>query len=414
MFRFAIRLLFVLPIKKNKILFSAQKGNSYSCNPRILFEYLYKRSGENIRFVWLLNNRSNDLDVFLKDDKRIAIVKYNSIAHFFHHLTSHVLISNIHNPIYLPRRSQQLSINTWHGGGAYKRIGLAVPLSDALAKSSGFFKTPESFDNRAWEVYKAKYNTKDITHFVSSSTAFTEAMFQSHLLPRSAFLEIGMPRNDIFFSEDFVLREKVRKKLNLSPQTKVLLFAPTYRGNAKDPGEDFELDVLGVFQALAKKWPGEWRVMFRKHLWDSAKLNTSVDILDVSQYEEMQELLLVADVLITDYSSSIWDFSLTKKPGFLFVPDLDYYTHQDRGFYTQIENWPYPYAQTNAELIDLIRNFDEQTHRQRVAQHLAELGSFERGTATAVLATRVLAHVFPGEEPVGKDKRNGFTKPLRP
>jgi CDP-glycerol glycerophosphotransferase len=78
--------------------------------------------------------------------------------------------------------------------------------------------------------------------------------------------------------------------------------------------------------------------------------------VNASKYDEMQELLCMADVLITDYSSSQWDFALTGKPGFLFTPDLDYYQHEDRGFYTPIDDWPFPYAKTNEELSNLIKN----------------------------------------------------------
>jgi CDP-glycerol glycerophosphotransferase len=90
----------------------------------------------------------------------------------------------------------------------------------------------------------------------------------------------------------------------------------------------------------------------------------------------------MADVLITDYSSSQWDFALTGKPGFLFTPDLDYYQHEDRGFYTPIDDWPFPYAKTNEELSNLIICFDEDKHRAKVQRHLDLLESCEDGHAT--------------------------------
>jgi CDP-glycerol glycerophosphotransferase len=95
----------------------------------------------------------------------------------------------------------------------------------------------------------------------------------------------------------------------------------------------------------------------------------------------MQELLCAADVLITDYSSCMWDFSLTFRPCFIFAPDIKKY-RDNRGFYTPIEEWPFPVAETNEQLAYNILNFNEEKYRNDVKQHHVNLGSFEKGTAT--------------------------------
>jgi CDP-glycerol glycerophosphotransferase len=106
----------------------------------------------------------------------------------------------------------------------------------------------------------------------------------------------------------------------------------------------------------------------------------------------MQELLLIADVLITDYSSCSWDFSLTSKPCFIFAPDLDYYL-TNRGIYTPIDTWPYPLARTNEELVNNIINFEKREYDVKVKKHYEDLGSYEQGSATSKM-TGILQEIF--------------------
>ena len=111
----------------------------------------------------------------------------------------------------------------------------------------------------------------------------------------------------------------------------------------------------------------------------------SKNIIDVSAYPDMQEVMIVSDILITDYSSSMWDYSFLKRPGFLFIPDLESYLNE-RDFYTPIETWPFPFAKNNKDLQSLILNFDENTNLAKIQSHLDSLGSYEIGTASKQIA----------------------------
>ena len=98
-------------------------------------------------------------------------------------------------------------------------------------------------NNAKWEMYKAYYNAMDTSLFVSSSKRFTEVMYDSQMIRREAYLEIGLPRNDIFFRDNSVLKEKAKNKLGIDKEKKVLLFAPTYRGNVKHQQNEMNLDI---------------------------------------------------------------------------------------------------------------------------------------------------------------------------
>ena len=128
-------------------------------------------------------------------------------------------------------------------------------------------------------------------------------------------------------------------------------------------------------------------MMIRKHHF--VKSIHIEGCIDASDYPDMQELLYAADSFITDYSSTIWDYSLTYKPGFLFVPDLEEYT-KDRSFYTDPETWAFPLARTNEELADLIRTYDAEESRKKIDRHHEHLKIKETGKATKHIVEKII------------------------
>jgi len=119
------------------------------------------------------------------------------------------------------------------------------------------------------------------------------------------------------------------------------------------------------------------------------QLNNAANYIDASNYPDMQELLYAADVLITDYSSSMWDFSLTRRPCFLYATDLNYYD-LDRGFYSDIHTWPYPLAESNSALIKNIKQFNNDQYQKNIQKHWDALGSYESGHACETVANYIL------------------------
>ena len=387
-----MRVFCIFPIKSNRIIFNSQKGKQYACNPRFLYEFLYKQHGDKFQYVWCLNNPPESLS----NREGIIIVKYNSLRYFYYQMTSKVIVANIPSPCYVPRRNNQFMIDTWHGGGAYKRIGMSVPKQESLSKSpKKVISASDTSDNAKWEMYKAYYNALDTNLFLSSSKKFTDVMYNSQMLPKEAYWEIGMPRNDVFFGDYSSISEKAKKKLGIESGKKVILFAPTYRGNVKHQQYKMNLNIQMCLDAAKERWGGEWVFVFRMHIHSDSldKDRIPENAVNASKYDEMQELLCMADVFITDYSSSQWDFALTKKPAFLFTPDLDYYLNKDRGFYTSMDDWAFPYAKSNEELADLIKNFDKEKHLRKVQRHLELLGSCEDGHATEKICGVIMKHL---------------------
>jgi CDP-glycerol glycerophosphotransferase len=270
-----------------------------------------------------------------------------------------------------PVRKSQTIVNTHHGGGAYKK---SDPDSLAFQKRMRGIKSRHMIKGRM------------TSYVISSNEKFTHFMSASFNVPEDKFLPIGMPRNDILFFDMDKIKQKVYEYYHINKNVGFVLYAPTYRGDHRFSDIfDSNLDVEEVTKELTTKYDKDFVFFYRMHYSANRKninLNNTISVFD---YPDMQELLCAADVLITDYSSSIWDFSFTYKPCFLYAPDLKKYEAETGGFHVPIKTWPFPLAETNKDLVRNIRQFDRRKYINDVNKHHADLGSYETGHATEQL-----------------------------
>lgn len=361
--RFLMKSFWAFPLRKNQIFFSSYEGKQFSCCPKSIFEKLCNDPEfSNFKFVWELNDSNKHS---LIKHSSVKFVKHNSFRYFHGILTSKFIVTNTGIAARIPLRKSQININTWHGGGAYKRVGHAIN-SDI----SGDLK----------ELNIASAQT---TYFLSSSEIFTNVMIDSIRLPKERFVPIGMPRNDIFFDTESCtkIRAHILKKYNLDNDDFLILYAPTYRGAVGE--NSYELDLSPLYnlrEALEKKNGRKAVLMIRMHYYsDSDEQNENA--ISVSDYPDMQELLAAVDMLVTDYSSSMWDFALSGKPCILYTPDLKRYD-LDRGFYTSPSEWPGILCETEKDLIEAINSFDKEKYEQKLIDYFIEMQSFDKGNAT--------------------------------
>lgn len=354
----------LFPIKTNYIFLSAYEGKQYSCNPKYIFLKLLEKYSDKYFFVWEYNN-----NIIPNDLKRnnVKIVRHNSIAYIYYIMRSKYLITNSGISGKFPLRKKQININTWHGGGAYKKVGLSYSEQQSIKQRIAL-----------------EYMYKQTNYFLSSSQMFTEIMSSSLNYSSKKFLSYGMPRNDILFNLDNKsLVNRVKENLGLDENSHIVLYAPTYRGNIGNTAENkIEINYQMVLNTLIQTSKTEnWYFLYRGHYYMKSNIVNNINFINVSDYPDMQELLYVADILITDYSSSIWDYSFTNRPCYLFVPDLESYLN-NRGFYTDINTWPGIVCRDNNELRNNIENFDKNLYRDKIISHHDLLGNFETGEAT--------------------------------
>ena len=202
-----------------------------------------------------------------------------------------------------------------------------------------------------------------------------------------------MARNDLFFHPtDEKRKEAIKHALGIPYDKKVLLYAPTFRDDVSE--ENYNIDVDKLLDACEKRFGGEFILAVRFHRFaHNAELgSTSEKIINVNDYDDMQEIIYVSDVVISDYSSLIWDVSIAHKPCFIYAMDLKKYL-EDRNFYTPISEWPFPLAESMDGLIENILCFDAQQYEEQVAEHHKALGSYETGTAAKQIADYLVGNI---------------------
>ena len=363
----------IIPIKKTRIFLINDLGKNYSCNLKSISEYFIKYYPNKYDIIFSVANPEKYKDL----SKFITFVKYNSIKYFFYIMTSRVIVSNSGGYSYVPHRKKQTVINTHHGGGAYKKAGL-----DMFGDTYWFRKDMQLFGN-----------STDI--FLSTNRVFSDVISKATLVPRENFWEIGMPRNDKMINGDAELAEKIRKTIGLKMGERLVLYAPTYRKPEDNYFQEsvsiqYGIDPKMVCAALKERFGGQWKFGLRLHPCITNKEDYMLDdVIDLSTYEDMQDLLLVSDVMINDFSSSMWDFMLTGRPCFLFAKDRDHYIETTE-VYTPVEEWPFPFATSNTELQKMILEFDEDKYVQDCKNNYEKLGGCETGRATELLVEKII------------------------
>lgn len=353
--RFWLRTLYIFPIKKNRITFNSFAGKQYSCNPKAISEYLKEKYGEKYEIIWSFIEPA---DFKYVKEKGIKAVKYFSLQRMYYEATAKVCIDNSASYHWFPLRKRQFHVNTWHGGGCYKIVGKGEK------NKSIFYKN------------RFAYRAKETTQMISSSQFFSEHVIKEQFGYNGDIIECGMPRNDVIFQNAEQVRKKVLGEYQCNFEKIIILYAPTWRYQMGQYIPNFS----NIEKHVELRFEKECVFLFRAHS-SMAEYTLPENMIDVSEYPDMQDLLCACDILITDYSSSIWDFSFTYKPCFLYTPDLDKYT-AERGFGKDIYSWGFPVCKTNEALAEAIVNFDEEAFRKKMEEHHKDLGSFETGNAT--------------------------------
>ena len=355
--KMVLSLLKVFPLHKKRYFFMSYYGRQYSCNPRAIYEYLVKNY-DNREFVWCISDVKK-ISTDPQDNKLITVSK-NSLKYFYYLITSHFVFSNIQLETYLPKKRKSIWINTWHGGGAFKVVD-----------------TPQ---RTIYEKRTKKIQIENTDLYISSSGKFTEVMSDSTGIPKEKFIQIGMPRNDVLFENQTIkseIRNKVLEYLDVPKNNYIVLYAPTYRGQAKNGEFNLDLDIIPMITSFKERFGREVTLLIRAHHAITSKycIDSSC-VVDATSYDDMQQLLIATDCLITDYSSSIWDYSLLNKACILYVPDLENY-RKNRGLYMNIEEWPFDFAVTNEELQEMIKRLS--VNQSKINIYHEKMVNYESG-----------------------------------
>ena len=351
----SMRLFGMLPLQ-NKIVFSCFDGNTFGDNPKAIYDYMLKQNVKT-RYIWLMYD----------DNKYIEgaeVVKAYSLKALYHQATAKVWVFNARQRSWMVKRKKQTYIQTWHGGIALKKIE-----KDAIENLPAYY------------IEEAKHDSEMIDYLISASRWNTDNYLNAFWY-HGKILEIGIPRSDVFFQNPVTIKKKVYSFLGIDNDVHTVLYAPTFRNDGSI--DCYDINFAALTSALTKKWGDQWKVIVRLHPNIQAKFknhNYGDNSIDGSVYPDINELILASEILITDYSSCMFDALEVGKKVVLYTPDIKEYL-DERGTYFDISELPIPKAENNTELIEAINSFDEAKFCREAKVFINRCGLFNNGTAS--------------------------------
>ena len=353
----------LLPVQNNKVVFSSYGGKGFGDNPKAIALALLE-ADPTLDLVWLTKNRNIDLPQGIRPCLFGTPQAVRELS------TAKVWVDNSRGGAHY-KRKKQFYLQTWHG--------FALKCIEASAKG-----LPEHYVNQA----KADSKRTDL---MVSNSRFMSQLYRKDFWYDGEIAEFGSPRNDVFF-RPAACRKQITDFFGLPEDRKLLLYAPTFRDDGSLDG--YALDPEAVLQACEARFGGQWSALLRLHP-NAAALSKGLfpydgsRILDATAYPDMAELLLACDLLITDYSSSMFDYALSGKPCIQFAVDIEAY-QKDRDFYFPLDQLPFPLARSMDELTALIQNFDPETSKNLWEQFAQHHGFTEDGHAAQRCAQWIL------------------------
>lgn len=364
------------PLRENYIIFESFLGKNYSDSPRNIYEYIIDHNMQ-YQCIWVFNDKTRKIPGNAK------IVKRFSLAYYYYFAVSKYWVNNMRQPLHLVKREGNVFLETWHGTPLKK---LVFDMKDVYSANPKY-KSDFYQQSRAWD-------------YLLSPNKYSSEIFRRAFKFNNEMLEYGYPRNDILYSNNRdEIAAKVKDLIGIPKDKKVILYAPTWRDDDfYEPGKykfNLRLDLHKMKEVLGE----EYVVALRMHYF----IADNIDVhglqgfaFNLSKYDDIAELYLISDILITDYSSVFFDYANLKRPILFYTYDLDKYRDQLRGFYLDFENKaPGPLLQTSDEVINAITNIEEmiKNYADRYEAFYDIFCSWHDGRSTE----KVVKHVFLGQ-----------------
>ena len=366
-----------LPIRQDRVVLENVWG--YGDNPKSIALALRKQK-KKLDIIFIAGGTKQNAP-----PKGIKLVRAGSLRAVYYLSTARVWVDCNHKPYYVRKRNGQFYMQTWHGSLPLKRI-------EGDAKGLG-----------ARYLEEAAYDTGLADVFLSDSE-FCNDVYRHAFGYKGRIAMTGSPRLDNLLKNACATDKRALKRrlailsrLGLKGNKAIALYAPTFRGGGEDAGPLKAFDAAETQKALKARFGKDFELLVKLHpLALSHGCGAgAVGGIDVSSYPNIYELLEVADVLITDYSNTMFEFSYTGRPCFLFAPDSDRYA-RERGMYFVYDRLPFPIAADSAALSSEIRNYDPERYAARGQAFYRDLGVREDGRASLRAARIIMSEINKG------------------
>lgn len=368
------------PINPKKIVFTTIEGTTgFSCNPKYIALELLRRR-QDLDLVWLVDDMSREFPAGIRKVKNTLKNRAYELS------TAAVWVDNSRKQLECRKRPGQFYLQTWHASIATKPIGL---------------QRGASFSKIARMV--TEHDSRMIDLFVTNS-AWVEEHAALGMLYQGKMIRTGSARVDALINDRDNIRRKFREKYGLAKDTKIAMYAPTFRsgsqGIERDPAMQNKMpDFRMLKEALEKRFGGNWVIVLRlhpqltaRHISVGLKDNTET-VIDASREEDMCETLGAADFLLTDYSAVAFDAAFMDLPVFFYVYDLKNYIGERGHLLFDLDELPFPYAETMEDLCGKINDFTQDNYAKALQGVWKTLGLKEDGQASGRIADIIEARL---------------------
>ncbi len=334
------------------ICFKAFNGKSYSCSPKAIYEYmLTQEQFKDFKFIWVF--KEPEKHRYLEKNPNTTLVQDSTRAYLKAMAVSKYWIHNYRVSDHIYPKENQIYVQCWHGT-PLKKLGYDITKGDNVLNSIEEIR------------FKYKVDAAKFKAILSPSRFASEKFISAWNLKaigkENCVIEQGYPRNDKLFHADEADRQRVRKALGIEGvNKKIIFYAPTWRDNQHDSTIGYTYKTEVDFDKLKEALGDEYIILFRAHYlvansFDFEKYSGFV--YDVSSYDDINDLYIVSDLLITDYSSVFFDYANLRRPMLFYMYDFDSYKNEMRDFYFDIDELPGPIVKDEDGLIEAIRGLD--------------------------------------------------------
>lgn len=356
----------ITPKNKKLIVFESFLGRQYSDNPRAIYEYLIREHEDYICY-WSVDPKH--INKFKDED--LKIIKRFTLKWLFVAMRAKYWISNSRIPLWIYKPSSTTYIQTWHGT-PLKKLAMDMDNKSDVWKNLDLYKRRFTSESARWD-------------YLISPNDYSTKIFRRAFDFKNEIIESGYPRNDYLINNNTPENiARIKSKIGIPKNKKVILYAPTWRDN-------FSFDLPLSLTNLKKSIGDDYFIIVRLHylVTKTSELIGHDDFIkNVSSYNDINELYLISDILLTDYSSVFFDYAVLQRPIIFYCYDLDEYKNDMRGFYFDFEKEaPGPIVQTSDELIEAVHNIDSY---KLPLEFVKVFSSLEDGNASKRVVEQIL------------------------
>lgn len=344
----------------DKMVLFSSLGRRYNDSPKAVYEYMISQPRfRDYKFVWALEEMDTEIP------GNPLKVKADSIRYFMLSLKAHYWITSVNIERSLRYKKKDcIYLNTWHGV-PLNAVGNAVPGRHEF-----------DYSHLNFLCYESDWSKK--------------VYMQSFKVPEHLMLASGLPRNDVLYHVDNTKVVALKKKLGLPLDKKVILYAPTWR-DSNDQGKTYSLKPPIHLDKWEERLKDEYVLLFRTHHYTTLLLGVQFNdfVRDYSSYPDINDLFIVSDLLISDYSSCITDYSILERPIICFAYDYDTYS-KSRGLNIDFhKEMPGGIQSTEEEVLDRILTMDTEEECRKTREMLKDKFTYIGGHATEICVNAV-------------------------